>query len=151
MRHLATFATVILFALPAAAAPPREMLTTEDRIVAGCRHASLVFVGQALSLRTVPRAGGETQTADVRLLELIKGTANMVPHTLTNLKNIPKLTDTLGVDLEDRMTYLIIMDTPAAPGAEWKIPEMSYDWNQNRYTNVAFHQAVLVAKRACRQ
>lgn len=151
MRYLATLAIAFLFAVPTEAAPPREMLTTEDRILAGCRHANLVFIGQATNLRSKPRAGGDTQTADVRLVELIKGTANMVPRTLTNLRNIPRLTDTLGVDLEDQMTYLIIMDAPGAPGLEWKVPEMSYDWSQNKNTNVAFNQAVLVAKRACRQ
>ena len=151
MRRLTTIAIFILFALPIEAAPPREMLTTEDRIALGCRHANLVFVGQALNLRAVPRAGGEMQTADLRLVELIKGTSSRVPRTLTSFKSSPRTTDTLSIDLENQMIYLIIMDAPAAPGVEWKVPEMSYDEELKRNTNAAFNQAVLAAKRACRQ
>jgi hypothetical protein len=151
MRHLIIVAILMLSALRTEAAPPREMLTLEDRVTLGCRHANLVFVGRVVNLRAAPRTGGEMQTADLKLVELIKGASSAVPRTLTNFKSVPRPTDTFSVDLEDKRAYLIIMDAPGAPGLEFRIPEFGYDGQSNKNTDAEFNKAVLVARRACRQ
>lgn len=147
-------ATILLtiFVSPIEAAPPREgVATLEQRVQAGCKYAGLVFVAQVLNLREVVQAGQVLQTADLKLAELLKGTASQVQKTISDFKKPPGLTDSLKEDLEDRMTYLMFLSAPAASGWDTRIAGLAFDGQQDKRTDKEFRSAVSMAKAACRQ
>ncbi len=142
------------------AAPPRNVESLDQLITRGCGFVNLAFVGRVSNLRTEPperdkaypdHPRGERQTADVTVMELIKGTPERVPRTLSGYKKIPMMTDQMGVDLEDNKSNLILMDWEGAPGRELvRFAELNYDSQLDKITDTAFNDAVRVARRACR-
>lgn len=149
-HSLARIALLMLLASRVEAAPPVDGVPTlEVRMTAGCKYAHVVIIAQVVNLQAQPQARGEVQTGDLKIIELIKENASEIPNRITDLKHIPPVTDSLGVNLEDQMTYLMFLKAPVAPAWEGWIPRLRYDGRQGKMTDNEFRSAVLMAKSAC--
>ena len=150
------FAAAVAATLSCAAAPPvGGMPTVEEAVLRGCKRAELVIVARVTRLNEESRGGAIWDTAELSLVEMIKGKPSQVPRTYSLPKRNPLLTDQIGDWLEKDMTYLMFLNSHAARGWEGTIMRrLQYEGGTAERpmerSDRGFQSAVKMARTACR-